>query len=268
MAAQRGPAAGEGKPLTWKPLPGTEAEMAVIGQLATAAGVKVQALTGSRASAARLLEGLPGCRYAHLATHGFFADPVFRNRIKADEALFLMQGRERVGAGALSPFVLSGIVCAGANLKETPGRGLLTAEALLNADLSSMELAVLSACETGLGEMGGGEGVLGLQRGFHVAGCKNVIASLWKVDDQATAALMQLFYRNLWEKKRPPLEALRQAQLALYHHPEQLAGLARGERAAFERVELPAKAARLAASGPGRAPVRQWAAFTLSGPGR
>jgi CHAT domain-containing protein len=268
MVAQRGPAAGEGKPLTWKPLPGTEAEMAVIGQLATAAGVKVHALTGSKASAARLLEELPGCRYAHLATHGFFADPAFLSRIKADKALFLMQGRERIGAGALSPFVLSGIVCAGANLKETPGRGLLTAEALLNADLSSLELAVLSACETGLGEVGGGEGVLGLQRGFHVAGCKNVIASLWKVDDEATAALMLLFYRNLWEKKQPPLEALRQAQLGLYHHPELLAGLARSERAAFERVELPAKAGRPAGSGPQRAQVRQWAAFTLSGPGR
>jgi CHAT domain-containing protein len=268
MVAQRGPAAGEGKPVSWKPLPGTEAEMSVIGQLATAAGVKVHALTDSRASAARLLAELPGCRYAHLATHGFFADPAFRNRIKVDKALFLMQGRERIGAGALSPFVLSGIVCAGANLKETPGRGLLTAEALLNADLSSLELAVLSACETGLGEVGGGEGVLGLQRGFHVAGCKNVIASLWKVDDQATAALMQLFYRNLWQKKQPPLEALRQAQLALYYHPEQVGGLARGDRAAFERVELPAKPARPGASGPQRAAVRQWAAFTLSGAGR
>jgi CHAT domain-containing protein len=267
VVAQRGPAAGEGKPLTWKPLPGTKAEMAVIGHLGVAAGVKVHALTGSRASAARLLEELPGCRYAHLATHGFFADPAFRSRIKADEALFLMQGRERVGAGALSPFVLSGIVCAGANLKETPGRGLLTAEALLNADLSSLELAVLSACETGLGEVGGGEGVLGLQRGFHVAGCKNVIASLWKVDDEATAALMQLFYRNLWEKKQAPLEALRQAQLGLYHHPELLAGLARGERAAFEKVELPAKVVKSGGTDPRVSPVRQWAAFTLSGPG-
>jgi CHAT domain-containing protein len=179
-----------------------------------------------------------------------------------------MQGRERVGSGALSPFVLSGLVCAGANRKETPGRGLLTAEALLNADLSGLELAVLSACETGLGDVGGGEGVLGLQRGFHVAGCRNVVASLWRVDDQATAALMQLFYRNLWQKKQPPLEALRQAQLALYYQPEQLAGLARGERAAFERVELPAKAGRPEGSARPRAPIRQWAAFTLSGPGR
>ena len=73
-----------------------------------------------------------------------------------------------------------------------------------------MELAVLSACETGLGEAAAGEGVFGLQRAFHLAGCRNVIASLWKVDDEATAALMKLFYHHLWVQKQPPLEALRQ----------------------------------------------------------
>ena len=82
-----------------------------------------------------------------------------------------------------------------------------------------LELAVLSACETGLGAFGGGEGVYGLQRAFHVAGCRNVVASLWKVDDAATEALMALFYANLWEKKLDPAEALRQAQLTMYRHP-------------------------------------------------
>jgi CHAT domain-containing protein len=268
LVARRGPAGGEGKPLTWKALPGTAKEVDRIEALAKAAGVPVQVLSGAAPSAARLLRELPGRRYAHLATHGFFAGPAFRGRLQVDEALFRMSGRERVGAGALSPFVLSGLVCAGANRKETPGRGLLTAEALLNADLSGLELAVLSACDTGLGEVGGGEGVLGLQRGFHLAGCRNVVASLWQVDDEATAALMQLFYRNLWQQKQPPLEGLRQAQLAVYLHPELVAGLARGERAAFERVQLPAKAGRSAGPGLRRAPVRQWAAFTFSGPGR
>jgi CHAT domain-containing protein len=268
LLARRGPAAGEGKPLTWGALDGTAKEVARVGRIAAAAAVPVRVLRGAEPSAARLVAELPNYRYAHLATHGFFADPAFRSRLKVDEALFLLRGRERVGAGALSPFLLSGLVCAGANVKGTPGRGLLTAEALLNADLSAVELAVLSACETGLGEVGGGEGVLGLQRGFHVAGCKNVVASLWKVDDEATAALMQLFYRNLWEKKQPPLEALRRAQLGLYFHPELVPGLARGERRAFERVELPRKVAQPGGPGPRRAPVRQWAAFTLSGTGR
>src|SRR5438067_12073441 len=122
---------------------------------------------------------------------------------------------------------MSGLVLAGANRPEPPGRGLVTGEHLVDRDLSGLELAVLWACDTGLGEVAGGEGVFGLQRAFHVAGAKNVIASLWQVDDEATAALMALFYHHLWEEKRPPLEALRQAQLAVYHHPERIGALAR-----------------------------------------
>ena len=97
--------------------------------------------------------------------------------------------------------MLIGLVLAGANRPETPGRGILTGEAIVGLDLRGLELAVLSACETGLGDVAGGEGVFGLQRAFHVAGCRNVVASLWKVDDEATAALMALFYRHLWEEE-------------------------------------------------------------------
>jgi CHAT domain-containing protein len=128
---------------------------------------------------------------------------------------------------------------------------------------------VLSACETGLGLAGGGEGVFGLQRAFHLAGAHDVIASLWKVDDQATAALMALFYDRLWRRGEPPLGALREAQLALYRNPElvgQLASL-RGTPDFDKLVQRPDP-------GPGgspaplRAPARQWAAFVLSGSGR
>src|SRR4029079_16945786 len=107
---------------------------------------------------------------------------------------------ERMGAGARSPLVLSGLVCAGANLADTPQRGILSADAVASLDLRGLELAVLSACETGLGDVAGGEGVFGLQRAFHLAGAHNVVASLWKVDDQATAALMTLFYDRLWRQ--------------------------------------------------------------------
>lgn len=94
-----------------------------------------------------------------------------------------------------------------------------------------MELAVLSACDTGLGELDqGGEGVFGLQRAFHLGGCRNVVASLWKVDDEPTAALMALFYHNLWQKGEKPLDALRHAQLALLRHPEEVPLLAYADR--------------------------------------
>jgi CHAT domain-containing protein len=125
-------------------------------------------------------------------------------------------------------------------------------------------LAVLSACETGLGEEAGGEGVYGLQRACHVAGCEKVIASLWKVDDDATQALTALFYRNLWEKKLDPAEALRQAQLTLYRHPEAVAVPKKRGPEDFAESDLP-KVEDKPADRPKHAPTAQWAAFTFSG---
>jgi len=94
-----------------------------------------------------------------------------------------------------------------------------------------------------------------------------VVASLWKVPDQTTAALMALFYRNLWEKDLPPVEALRQAQLEIYRHPEKIADLALGFRGKFEEVPGSGEAAVKPDAG-GKAHPRLWAAFGLSGPGR
>src|SRR5262249_29774708 len=149
--------------------------------------------SGAVASTRQLQEDLPKARYAHLATHGFFADAKFRSDLQVDPLLFdHVTGYERRG-GARIPLVLSGLVLAGANQRDVraaPDRGIITAEGLIGLPLEGLELAVLAACETGLGEDGGGEGAFGLQRAFHVAGCKNVIASLWKVDDGATQALM------------------------------------------------------------------------------
>src|SRR5262249_35183779 len=139
--------------------------------------------------------------------------------------------------------VLSGVVLAGANIpakNPQDDNGIVTAEAIAGLPLKQLDLVVLSACETGLGEVAGGEGVLGLQRAFHLAGTQNVVASLWKVNDDATAALMALFYHKLWRENKAPLVALREAQLTLYRHPERIAELA-GERGPkFEQaVKLP-----------------------------
>jgi CHAT domain-containing protein len=218
------------------------------------------------------LAELPRSSQAHLATHGFFADPRFRSEaLRADPQLFEMRGSERVGAGVLSPLTLTGLVLAGANKPSTPGRGLLTGEGLIDLDLSGLRLAVLSACESGLGDVASGEGTFGLQRAFHLAGARDVIASLWKVDDEATAALMALFYRNLWQKRMSPVEALRQAQLEVYCNPGRLAVLAKGLRGKFVVVPAsgpkPEEAELRKPDAAGKAHPRLWAAFQLSGPG-
>ena len=264
----------------WRYLPGTSQEAEAIRKLAEQRQSKTHYLSGTEAGVEQMRQELPKARIAHLATHGFFADPKFRSVFQLDEKLFAMRGQERVGAGALLPSLLSGLVFAGANRPETPGRGIVTAEELFDLDLTGMELAVLSACETGLGDVGGGEGVFGLQRAFHVAGCQNVIASLWKVNDVATMVLMEEFYRNLWEKKLSKREALRQAQLTVYRNPDLV--LKRRDQLRAELMKAGAtkeqlaqrgiedEAAPLPAAGPGalrRSPPTWWAAFLLSGLG-
>jgi tetratricopeptide (TPR) repeat protein len=258
----------------WPYLTGTREELRHLTGLA--GGLTVRTLDGAEASTQRLLAELPLANLAHLATHGFFADARFRSVLQLDEKLFervtfrWSDRVRRIGAGSRNPLVLSGLVLAGANRADTADRGILSADDLVRLDLRRLELAVLSACETGLGETGGGEGVFGLQRAFHIAGCRNVIASLWKVDDQATSALMTLFYRFLWEEKLPAIQALRKAQLALYHNPDRIkAWSAAGRGLKLKEVVSGGTARPFAEVKPTRkAHPRLWAAFSLSGLGR
>jgi CHAT domain-containing protein len=261
----------------WDYLKGTERELA---QVRGCAGpLQVVNLEGAAASTTQLLADLPRARFAHLATHGFFDDRGTRSILQLTKEDFLKSRfGERIGVGARNPLYLSGLVLAGANRKDrdrpesyAPDGGILTAEELVSLPLEQLELVVLSACETGLGEVAAGEGVLGLQRTFHVAGARNVVASLWQVDDEATAALMALFYHCLWQEKQPPLQALRTAQLTLYHHPEQIPRLARIRGPKPDVVvkglrQPPEKAVQDRPASP--AGVKQWAAFVLSGAGR
>ena len=141
----------------------------------------------------------------------------------------------------------------------------MTADSISYLPLPGLELVVLSACETGLGDVAGGEGVLGLQRAFHTAGAKNVIASLWKIDDDATAVLMRLFYEKMWQEQKPPRQALREAQLHVYRTPGLIQQIQR------ERGIDPAKTSPIRKpSDPtiDTTPPRLWAAFLLSGCGR
>jgi CHAT domain-containing protein len=157
----------------------------------------------------------------------------------------------------LDPGLLAGLALAGANETPATGRpdGLLTAFELQLTDLSGVELAVLSACETGLGESFSGEGLLSLQRSLHVAGVRTTVASLWAVSDGATAQLMARFYANLWERRMTKVEALREAQLWMLREATRATGDTRG----LVLDEYPEDQAT------GRLPPVYWAAFVLSG---
>jgi CHAT domain-containing protein len=259
----------------YPPLPGTAAELRQVRALAGAR--PLVALTGAAATTERFLAELPRARYLHLASHGFFdAQALTDERRREQQQLrtyaFQADSPTQLAQGAKSPLVYTGLVLAGANQPEqTPDRGILTGEALVDRDLSGLRLAVLSACDTGLGELTGGEGVQGLARALHLGGCLDVLASLWQVDDRATAALMARFYHALWAEKKAPLEALRQAQLVLYYHPELIPALAgeRGPPAQRQAVTLPPpRPDELPAATAVRAPTRLWAAFLLSGRGQ
>ncbi len=269
VATRGDPLVKPGAKLGWSFLPGTADEATGVFKVATAKKLPVTALKDEKATAAAVLAALPKAKYAHFATHGFFADPSFRSIFQLDEKDYEKSMRgERIGRAANSPLVMTGLVFAGANNPTTPGRGIVTGESLIDLDLSGLDLAVLSACETGLGDVAGGEGTFGLQRAFHLAGTRDVVASLWKVPDQSTAALMALFYRNLWEKNLSPMEALRQAQLAIYRDPAAIPALAKGFRGKFEEVPGAGGEADIKPGKDGKAHPLLWAAFTLSGPGR
>jgi CHAT domain-containing protein len=275
--ALRAPARAD-KGVSWPSLPGTRREVEAIKALA--GDRPVLALTGREAGTMRVLSELPQARWTLIATHGFFADPKFRSALQLDKSNFAPGlggiGLDRVAPGARNPLVLSGLVLAGANLpmlKDGDGLprgdgGILTAEAVAGLPLQNLELVVLSACETGLGEVAGGEGVFGLQRAFHTAGAHDVIASLWRVDDEATAALMRLFFRKLWIEGKPPLAALREAQLFVYRNPDRIGEVARARGLDFGNEVTVAQSPVIAPPRGKRAAARLWAGFVLSGAGR
>jgi CHAT domain-containing protein/tetratricopeptide (TPR) repeat protein len=153
-------------------------------------------------------------RILHLATHGYFLRDV---DMKSGD--WLMQdasGQGKGGKPADNPMLRSGIVLAGVNtsLKEGSDYGLVSADKAMTLRLRGIELVVLSACDTGVGEVSRGEGVFGLKRAFIVAGAKTLVMSLWSVPSRETTALMIKFYR-LMAQGRGKAAALREAKLEL-----------------------------------------------------
>ncbi len=175
-------------------------------------------LDGSSASRAAVESLVPGTRFIHLATHGWFAPewvPSWDESGPLDGHTGL-GARQNSGerARGLSPMVLCGLAFAGANSasEESVLDALVTAEEIATWDLGACELAVLSACDTNVGLRRTGIGVASLQRALHMAGARSVITSLWKVADEATKELMLDFYRRLWVEKKPKAVALWEAK--------------------------------------------------------
>jgi CHAT domain-containing protein len=185
-------------------LPGTAVEAeAILPRLKACCGPEPQLFTQGKASVSVFLAARH-CRMVVLSTHGFFLR-------EADD-------KTRTPGNWENPLLRCGLLLAGCKhagkVQHAADNGLLTGLQIVGCDLRGCELVVLSACETGLGTVRNGEGVAGLRQAFQLAGAQNVAATLWQVDDTATAQLMVRFFDNLVQK-RNQAEALRQAQLAL-----------------------------------------------------
>jgi len=174
--------------MRFAPLPESAREASAVEKLSRAASAKVDLLLGPRASETAFKELAPGHRFLHVATHGFFLGGACASTL--DPVTHEMKSE--------NPLLLSGLALAGANRRAAAGAdeddGILTAEEIAALDLSSVEWAVLSACDTGSGDVESLEGVLGLQRAFRIAGARTVVMSLWPVDDRATRRFMEKLY--------------------------------------------------------------------------
>jgi CHAT domain-containing protein len=219
----RGGAAGL-RGLNFEPLPGAEKE----GQL-----IVDRVVEGEKASQVffrgdaqeQVLAGLSRPpEILHIATHGFFleADDNLRKRL-----LKLQRGTDlHVPPPGDNPLLRAGLAFAGINTNaqflcdiDTVNDGMLTALEVLGLNLTGTRLVVLSACETGLGEIHEGEGVYGLRRSFQEAGVAEVVSSLWEVSDAGTQALMTSFYNRMLSGEQAR-DALRATQLEMIDSPE------------------------------------------------
>jgi CHAT domain-containing protein len=247
-----------GEPMKWDRLPGARAELGDVTALFGKYAGKGRLTTLSQEQATEGAVRIESRRHTHLhfATHGYFAALPPRAAPKKIADRLGDVFRDPMTEPGPNPALLTGLVLAGANRPRGDDDGVLTALEVMDLSLDQVELAVLSACETGLGELAGGEGALGLQRAFQVAGARATVTSLWPVADEPTRVLMGRFYANLWGKKMGTLEALREAQLWVLRHGQRHPWLVRSMVRADEAPVLE--------EGVGLPPL-YWAAFVLSG---
>lgn len=180
------------------PLPGSSAEAQSIGSLWKTLGSPAQILRGTAASESALKTMAPGHQVLHLATHGFFLSSACQ------------QGREDLLNA--NPLLRSGLVLSPGGSGQDDG--LLSAEEVSALRLDTTELVVLSGCDTARGAAQAGEGLLGLRRAFQAAGARQVVSSLWPIEDAATQSWMLNFYQSRFQRGLDVARSVRTASLA------------------------------------------------------
>jgi CHAT domain-containing protein/tetratricopeptide (TPR) repeat protein len=227
--------------MRFEPLPGSGREAEDVARLwkdfaggSTGAIEPTTVLAGRSADERTFKRRAPGQRVLHLATHGFFLGSDCTSAVEGTRAVGGLvstkpktakspsqkspQPRPTIGE---NPLLLSGLAMAGANRRAAARAdeddGILTAEEVASLNLKGVEWAVLSACDTGLGEIKAGEGVFGLRRAFQVAGAHTVIMSLWSVEDRAAMEWMRALYEGRLRRGLDTAEAVREASISVLH---------------------------------------------------
>ena len=204
----------------WNYLTWTRKEVFALSDIIEGANLTTMVFTGNYATEESVKEITrhPNIspRILHFATHGYFFPDMLdtKNSTEFDT----LSGDAFIHSS--HPMIRSGLLLAGANhtwktgkpLRNNDEDGILTAYEISQLNLSYTELVVLSACETGLGDIQGNEGVYGLQRAFKIAGAKYLIMSLWQIPDRETTEFMVSFYKNWLQKKKSIPEAFRITQ--------------------------------------------------------
>jgi CHAT domain-containing protein len=191
-------------------LPATYTEAEAVARIwRETTGTDARVMSGAGATEAEFKKAAAGKRILHLATHGFFEG---RSTTPGPAGTRSIGGlsADRPSRG----LARSGLALAGANRPpedRSAEDGILMAEEIAALDLSGAEWVVLSACDTGVGNIQEGEGVLGLRRAFEVSGVATLVMSLWDVDDAATREWMELLYRMRFEQGRSTAAAIREA---------------------------------------------------------
>jgi CHAT domain-containing protein len=236
------------------PLPGTRQEAEAIQRLLPQA----QLFLGPEATKERLLH-LPPPGILHLATHGFFLEDSPEPAASRALGHFGALGEDTLAPSPPDPLLRSGLVFAGAYtpvpsgsslIQPSPENALVTALELAGLNLWGTQLVVLSACDTGRGDVKLGQGVYGLRRAFMVAGAETVVMSLWKVNDETTRALMEGYYHHLLAgqgRATALREAMRELRRTQPHPHDWAPFIAMGRdtplRLPSERVAAPPRAA-------------------------